>query len=295
MNQHLTIFSLISSKQFKTMDRIIDLCGVNTLIRHINTAFANKEPWQIVSVTASTVFTTVWLWQLLYQDESIVSRTKKCVFKNVRRIPWIKRQIDAELAKVEGQFMDDIQKGAQGLEWYTELPLAAMSQQEILSKVDEYLSLGNYKWKDGKVSGAVYNFDEELISLVTKVYGKTSYTNPLHADMFPGVCKMESEVVRMTADMFHGGPNSCGTMTTGGTESILMACKAYRDYARNVHGITKPNMVIPKTAHSAFDKAAQYLGIYVKAVPVDSETTTVNVEKMRRAINRNTIMVCGKI
>lgn len=80
-------------------------------------------------------------------------------------------------------------------------------------------------------------------------------------------------------------------MTTGGTESIIMACKAYRDYGREVKGITKPNMVMPRTAHSGFDKAAQYLGIYIRYVDVDPDTTEVNLEKMKKAINRNTIMV----
>lgn len=81
-------------------------------------------------------------------------------------------------------------------------------------------------------------------------------------------------------------------MTTGGTESILMACKAYRDYAREVHDITKPNMVIGTTAHSAFDKAAKYLNIYVKTVPVNPETTQVDIKAMEAAINKNTVMVC---
>ena len=80
-------------------------------------------------------------------------------------------------------------------------------------------------------------------------------------------------------------------MTTGGTESILLACKAYRDYAREVKGIKKPVMVIPVTAHSAFDKAAQYLKIQVKYIPVDKNTYQVDVRAMKRAINRNTIMV----
>lgn len=80
-------------------------------------------------------------------------------------------------------------------------------------------------------------------------------------------------------------------MTTGGTESILMACKAYRDYGREINGITKPNMVIPATAHSAFDKAAKYLNIFVKTVPVDAQTTQVNLKKMEEAINGNTVMV----
>lgn len=80
-------------------------------------------------------------------------------------------------------------------------------------------------------------------------------------------------------------------MTTGGTESIMMACKAYRDYGRAVKGIIKPNMVIPRTAHSAFDKAAQYLGIYVYYVEIDVNTTKVNLKQMERKINKNTIMV----
>lgn len=80
-------------------------------------------------------------------------------------------------------------------------------------------------------------------------------------------------------------------MTTGGTESIMMACKAYRDFAKEEHGINKPNIVVPRTAHSAFDKAAQYLGLYVKYVEIDPITTQVVISQMKKAINRNTIMV----
>ena len=80
-------------------------------------------------------------------------------------------------------------------------------------------------------------------------------------------------------------------MSTGGTESILLACKAYRDYAKEVKGINKPEMVIPVTAHSAFDKAAQFLKIRVRTVPVNSNSYTVSIDDMRRAITKNTIMV----
>lgn len=80
-------------------------------------------------------------------------------------------------------------------------------------------------------------------------------------------------------------------MTTGGTESILLACKAYRDYAKEVKGIKKPEMVIPTTAHSAFDKAAQFLKIKVRLVPVNSKSFTCSIDAMQRAITKNTIMV----
>lgn len=80
-------------------------------------------------------------------------------------------------------------------------------------------------------------------------------------------------------------------MTTGGTESILMACKAYRDYAREIKSIKNPEIVVPVTAHAAFDKAAKYLKIKLRSVSVNPHTFTVSIDAMKRAINGNTIMV----
>lgn len=80
-------------------------------------------------------------------------------------------------------------------------------------------------------------------------------------------------------------------MTTGGTESILLACKAYRDYAREVKGIKKPEIVMPVTAHAAFDKAAQYLNIKIRSIPVNQHSFTVSIEAMKKSITNNTIMV----
>lgn len=80
-------------------------------------------------------------------------------------------------------------------------------------------------------------------------------------------------------------------MTTGGTESILLACKAFRDYAREVKGIKNPEIVMPVTAHAAFDKAAQFLNIKIRAVPVHPHTFTVSIQHMRKSITKNTIMV----
>lgn len=69
-----------------------------------------------------------------------------------------------------------------------------------------------------------------------------------------------------------------------------MACKAYRDLAY-AKGISNPQMILPTTAHTAFDKAAQYLGISVVTIPVSSETFTVDVDAVKRAIGRRTCLV----
>lgn len=102
---------------------------------------------------------------------------------------------------------------------------------------------------------------------------------------------MEAEVIRIVSQLFNGGSNHCGSITSGGTESILLACKAYRDYGREIKGIERPNMVIPMTAHTAFEKAAQYLKISVTTVRVDPNTLQVDLKAMDRAINSNTVMV----
>lgn len=80
-------------------------------------------------------------------------------------------------------------------------------------------------------------------------------------------------------------------MTSGGTESIMMACKAFRDYGREVKGIKRPEIVVPTTIHCAFDKAAQYLGLRVKSIPVDPNTLQVDIKAMKRAITSNTVLV----
>lgn len=256
----------------------------------VDRALAGKAPWQIVAITTSTVLGVVWLWELLIENESLYSRLKRRFFRLARRIPSIREQIDTQIAKINEGFTKE---AAQYGQFITVLPQNGLRPDQIQQKVDEYLALGRYEWKEGFLSGGVYYFNPDLIKLVTEVYGKASYTNPLHVDVFPGICKMEAEVIRMTATLFNGNAKTCGTMTTGGTESIMMACKAYRDYGRDVKGITKPNMVMPVTAHTAFDKSAKYFQIFPKTVKVDPVTRKVDIKSMERAINSNTVMLVG--
>lgn len=75
------------------------------------------------------------------------------------------------------------------------------------------VNMGDFEWKKGLVSGSIYCFREDLIDLITKVYHDTSYTNPLHPDLFPGLCKMEAEVVRLASNLFNGDDNACGCVS----------------------------------------------------------------------------------
>lgn len=70
-----------------------------------------------------------------------------------------------------------------------------------------------------------------------------------------------------------------------------MACKAYRDYGKEVNGVTRAEIVAPSTVHSAFDKAAQYLGMRLKSIKVDSQNYQVDIKAFKKAITSNTVMV----
>lgn len=64
------------------------------------------------------------------------------------------------------------------------------------------------------MSGTVYYYDEELANLMAEVFKLSLFTNPLHPDVFPGVCKMEAEVIRIVANLFHGSENACGSVSS---------------------------------------------------------------------------------
>jgi sphinganine-1-phosphate aldolase len=153
------------------------------------------------------------------------------------------------------------------------------------------------RWRDGLASGAVYHGGDDHVEFLSRVYAATSQVNPLHADLWPSGAKFEAEIVAMTAAMLGGddpGRQIVGTVTSGGTESILLAMRAYRDRARaRVRGrVTRPEVVAPTTAHVAFDKAAQCFGIKLVRVPVGADYRA-DVAAMRRAVTRRTVALVG--
>lgn len=130
---------------------------------------------------------------------------------------------------------------------------------------------------------------------MVSVFARALYANPLHPDVFPQITKMEAEVVRMCVTLFRGDPNTCcGTLTSGGTESIILAVKAARDFARETRGLTRgAEVVLPVTAHAAFEKACQLLDMRAVFVPIDPESGQVDLVRMRGAISRRTVLLVG--
>ncbi|XP_064172753.1 sphingosine-1-phosphate lyase 1 [Anguilla rostrata] len=259
----------------------------------VNSSCQDLEAWQIIAGSVASTVLAVWFKELLFQRESLTSRIKKQCFRLIRRIPFVGATIQAQLNKALDDMSVSLCTLKEGMSYIKSLPAHGLTQTQVLGAIKQYDSLGEVQWEKGKVSGAVYSGDSKLTNLLVKVYGDFAWSNPLHPDVFPGVRKMEAEVVRMSCTLFHGGPRSCGTVTSGGTESILMACKAYRDMAYE-RGVKHPEILAPVSVHAAFDKAAHYFGMKLVHIPLVKETMKVDVKAMRRAISRNTAMlVCS--
>ena len=177
---------------------------------------------------------------------------------------------------------------------YRRLPPDGRDHQAILDEMRELAGREEAKWRAGYSSGAVYHGGADHVEFLNEVYAVNSQSNPLHPELWPSAVKYEAEVVAMTATMLGGGeegvPTVCGTVTSGGTESILLAMKTYRDRARDERGIDAPEIVVPVSAHAAFDKAAHYFGIRLVPVPVGADWRA-DVAAAEQAVTKNTVAV----
>ncbi|KIK69113.1 hypothetical protein GYMLUDRAFT_91502 [Collybiopsis luxurians FD-317 M1] len=219
----------------------------------------------------------------------IVQRVILLILRMPSRRAYVKAEMDKARLGIEQSL---VPQGADVVRHLT-LPAEGQSLEWILAEMDTMdEQSGTSEWKRGKVSGAVYHGGDDMEKVIVAAYQRYCVSNPLHPAIFPAVRKMEAEIVAMCLRLYNN-PDGAGVMTSGGTESIIMAVKTYRDWAKETKGITEPEMIVPSSAHAAFDKGAAYLKIKVHTIPVDPVTRKADIKRTRRAINANTIMLVG--
>jgi glutamate/tyrosine decarboxylase-like PLP-dependent enzyme len=213
--------------------------------------------------------------------------------KQMKNIPGVSQKIEGEYAEIMVELEKSVKPYKNKYDSFTQIPTVGRDHAEILRDMESMRALEESHWKDGYISGAVYHGDQKHIDFLNQVYAINSQSNPLHADVWPSANKFEAEIVAMTGNMLGGaGQDVCGTLSSGGTESILLAMKTYRDRALAERGVTKPEMIVPLTAHAAFDKASQYFNIKMVHIPVD-ENFRADVNAAKKAVTANTIVIVG--
>ena len=261
--------------------------------RFINNLTSRYEGWQVLFLSVGTTLILTSVYSFLFREnEALWPRSKRTFFRLLRKLPGVQAKIDKELEKNMKTIEVESFSVKRGIKTRLVLPKKGLSSEEVLKELTYLATISEIKWEKGYVSGALYNCSPDLTSLSAKVFEMFVWSNPLHQDIFPSVRRMEAEVVQWTVDLFNGSKDACGLMTSGGTESILVAMLAYRQIGYD-RGIEYPEIVCPTSVHCAFNKAAEYFRMKITQVPLDPRTRKVNVKAMAKAISRNTVVLVG--
>lgn len=262
------------------------------------------------------LFSLIATWgDLVNLKFSVVKkRFLEAAYDAVKWLPIVQKEVQKEQHKLEAHFEEHLKKKSRaiGLRCQT-LPPKGIARTGVLSLMQDITKQEDQIWQSGKVSGAIYHGGSDHVDFLNTAFGCYSIANPLHPDIWPSGMKFEAEIISMTAALVDGsygeGADSrgsgqaesngskestvCGCTTSGGTESIVLAIKAHRDYYCRRHGITRPELVCCVTAHAAVDKACEMLSITLIKVPMCEDTCRISLPAVRRAVGANTIMLYG--
>jgi sphinganine-1-phosphate aldolase len=170
------------------------------------------------------------------------------------------------------------------------IPEKGLSPAEVMASLQARKS-DDPDYKAPRTWSLVYYMGEEHTRLIQDAYNLYFSENSLNPTAFSSLKGMEHEVVRMTADLLHGDGETVGTMTSGGTESCLLAVKTWRDYARaRKPWIRKPEMIAADTVHVAWEKGCEYFDVKMVHVPVGKDLR-MDPAAVARRINRNTVLI----
>ena len=168
--------------------------------------------------------------------------TRRILYGWFLRAPGVRGQVQKQVAEAITKIEDKLVAQGPGINRYLALPKEGWTTDQVRAELEKLGEMKRTRWEDGMVSGAVYHGGDELVKLQAEAFEKFSVSNPIHPDVFPGVRKMEAEVVAMVLAMFNAPAGAAGVTTSGGTESILMACLSARQKAYVERGVTEPEM-----------------------------------------------------
>jgi sphinganine-1-phosphate aldolase len=172
------------------------------------------------------------------------------------------------------------------------IPAKGRPWEELKAEL-ESAKKDDFSWREGRMALYFYYLNEEVKRVQQEAYLAYWTENAMGQRAFPSMKKLEDEVIAMGLDLLHAPPEATATFTSGGTESILLSIKTARDWARATKGITAPNMVLPRTAHPAFDRAAEYFGVRAVRVPTTRNDFRADVAAMAERIDNSTILLLG--
>jgi len=218
---------------------------------------------------------------------SILYSSKSYAKYYIKKIPFIQNKINTEQNKIIDELKLKFNNEIKDIQKFNKIPDTGCNDSFI---IDIFIKMKQKsKTNYSNISGATYSNNDKLDGLLSVLFSYFNKSNPLYTNLFPYVRKMENELILFMKNLFNGDKDVCGSFTSGGTESILLACKSYRELGKSKN-IEYPEIIASTTVHCAFNKACQYFNI--KLVLIDClENGLFDLKKLKSKINKNTILI----
>lgn len=263
---------------------------INGMVRlQVNGWFKGMQPMDIMIRTIIYTMGVVYVRKLYRERREIPAIVTRWFIQVAKRLPGVGAKIEEENKKNLDAIVDGLRKPVAGYPSFLALSQGGMEAEKVVELMREMKQVELPSEEEARVSGTIYMSDNHIVDLISDVYRIFCMNNTLHPDVFPTTRKFEAEVVRMTLEMMRAGEEATGAMTSGGTESILMALKSYRDRRPDIR---YPEIVAPLSAHVAFNKGCHYFGIKLVHADLD-HNYKANIASMESKINSNTIALVG--
>lgn len=204
------------------------------------------------------------------------------------KLPILSGMIKKECNKIYADYVNNMNKGI--YQPMRNIPEEGWSKDEVIARLEEYHQHEHKKTESGKYSGIRFTGRKDVEEVAGEAAKRFLYTNLMYIAKTTPSRQMENEVISFVRTMLNGDDQTTGMTTTGGSESIFLALLAHKRYYFKERGITKPELIMPETAHAAFYKACQYLDIKYNLVKCDRVNgVPINVKDFKKKINDNTI------
>ena len=138
-----------------------------------------------------------------------------------------------------------------------------------------------------KWAGIYHSPEGELVELQNRVWSLYNCSNTLYEGVFPSIRKFEAELISWLLHLLHG-PSACGLLTSGGTESVMLAALSYREL-RHERGIERPRVLAASTCHPCIVKACHYFGMALTSllrIESDSKVIQKDSKGFQRLVPR---------
>lgn len=173
-----------------------------------------------------------------------------------------------------------------------QIPAKSVGKDAVFAALDD-AKKNDFPWRSGRAFAYTFDAGREVEEVAKRAFTQFMSENALDPTVYPSLLRFENDVVGMARTHLNGDERVVGNFTSGGTESILLAVKTARDWAREHRPhATEPEMILPVTGHAAFHKAAHYFGIKVVAAPVD-DGFRADPGAIKKLITKNTILLVG--